>query len=265
MGRTGRFHVTSSTPKGFALNADPGSQARLLDLQALDSSLDRLDHRRATLPELATIEALSSRVREVSDALVVAETLESDLGREQRKAEGDVDQVRARSDRDQQRLDAGQVSSPRELENLQSEIGSLARRRSDLEDVVLEIMERREAAQADMSSLGAEREKLTAELTAVTARRDEVFAEIDAEIAASRSARAAVAPDVGADLLALYEKIRASSDGVGAAALHRGRCEGCHLTVNPSELGQMRAAAPDAVLRCEECRRILVRTPDSGL
>ncbi len=139
--------------KGPALNADPASQARLLDLQALDSSLDRLDHRRRTLPELATIDELTSRLREVSDALVTAETLESDLARDQRKAEGDVDQVRQRSDRDQQRLDAGQVSSPRELENLQSEIGSLARRRSDLEDVVLEIMERRELAQADMSSL----------------------------------------------------------------------------------------------------------------
>jgi predicted nucleic acid-binding Zn-ribbon protein len=234
-------------------------------LQALDSSLDRLDHRRRTLPELATIDGLTARLREVSDALVTAETLESDLARDQRKAEGDVDQVRSRSDRDQQRLDAGQVNSPRELENLQSEIGSLARRRSDLEDVVLEIMERREMAQSSMSSLAAERDKLTVELASVTSRRDELFGSIDTEIAASRAARAAVAPDVGAELLALYEKIRASSDGVGAAALHRGRCEGCHLTVNPAELGHMRAAAPDAVLRCEECRRILVRTPDSGL
>ena len=251
--------------RGTALNADPASQARLLDLQALDSSLDRLDHRRRTLPELATIDELTVRLRDVSDALVTAETLESDLARDQRKAEGDVDQVRQRSDRDQQRLDAGQVSSPRELENLQSEIGSLARRRSDLEDVVLEIMERRELAQADMSSLVSERDKLTGELASVTSRRDELFGEIDAEIAASRAARAAVAPDVGTELLALYEKIRASSDGVGAAALHRARCEGCHLTVNPAELGQLRAAPPDAVLRCEECRRILVRTPDSGL
>ncbi len=204
--------------KGPALNADPASQARLLDLQALDSSLDRLDHRRRTLPELATIDELTSRLREVSDALVTAETLESDLARDQRKAEGDVDQVRQRSDRDQQRLDAGQVSSPRELENLQSEIGSLARRRSDLEDVVLEIMERREtcAGRSCRRSL-SERDKLTGELASVTSRRDELFGEIDAEIAASRAARAAVAPDVGAELLALYEKIRASSDGVGAA------------------------------------------------
>ena len=234
-------------------------------MQALDTSLDRLDHRRRTLPELATIDQLTARLREVDDALIMAKTLDSDLSREQRKAEGDVDQVATRSARDQQRLDTGAVSSPRELENLQSEIASLAKRRSDLEDIVLEVMERREAAQSDVSSLAGEHDTLTAELTVATAKRDELFGAIDAESAATRQARAAVAPDVGAELLALYEKIRATSDGVGAAALHRARCEGCHLTLNPSDLGQMRAAAPDAVLRCEECRRILVRTAESGL
>jgi predicted nucleic acid-binding Zn-ribbon protein len=261
MGRASRRHH----PKGPLLNADPASQARLLDLQALDSSLDRLDHRRRTLPELAIIEELTAALRDVADALVNAETLDSDLAREQRKAEGDVEQVAARSARDQTRLDAGQVSSPRELENLQSEIASLAKRRSDLEDIVLDVMERRESAQADIASLTASRASLTAKLAEATAKRDDSFAAIDAEVAASQAARAAVAPDVGAELLALYEKIRATSDGVGAAALHRARCEGCHLTLNPADLGHMRAAAPDEVLRCEECRRILVRTPESGL
>jgi uncharacterized protein len=261
MGRSSR----RSHPRGPLLNADPASQARLLDLQALDSSLDRLDHRRRTLPELAVIEELTATLRGVADALVNAETLDSDLAREQRKAEGDVEQVASRSARDQSRLDAGEVSSPRELENLQSEILSLAKRRSDLEDIVLEIMERREVTQGEIASLTASQTALTADLAAATARRDDAFAAIDGEAAASRAARAAVAPDIDADLLALYEKIRATSDGVGAAALHRARCEGCHLTLNPSDLGHMRAAAPDQVLRCEECRRILVRTPESGL
>ena len=247
------------------LNADPASQLRLLDLQALDTALDRLAHRRQTLPEIATIEALAARLREVDDALVVARTLDTDLAREQLKAEADVDQVRARAERDQQRLDAGSVGSPRELENLQSEIASLSKRRSDLEDVVLEVMERREAAQSDIAASSAEREKLAGESTAACAQRDRTFAEIDSEIATTTSARAAVARDIPAELLALYEKIRDSSDGVGAAALHRGRCEGCHLSLNPGDLGHMRDAAPDAVIRCEECRRILVRTPESGL
>ena len=70
--------------------------------------------------------------------------------------------------------------------------------------------------------------------------------------------------DVPADLLKLYEQIR-NTRGVGAAMLRAGRCEGCHLTLNTVDLNQIRAAAADEVVRCEECRRILVRTPESGL
>ncbi|MGH8889823.1 MAG: zinc ribbon domain-containing protein, partial [Acidothermaceae bacterium] len=158
------------------LNADPASQLRLLDLQALDTALDRLAHRRRTLPEIAIIEALAARLREVDDALVVSRTLDGDLAREQLKAEADVDQVRLRAERDQQRLDAGSVGSPRELENLQSEIASLSKRRSDLEDVVLDVMERREGAQSDLAELSVEREKLSDEAAAAAAQRDQTFA-----------------------------------------------------------------------------------------
>ena len=54
--------------------------------------------------------------------------------------------------------------------------------------------------------------------------------------------------------------------GLGAAPLHRGTCQGCRLQLPPTEIEALRsAAAPDAVIRCEDCRRILVRTPESGL
>jgi predicted nucleic acid-binding Zn-ribbon protein len=240
-------------------------QARLLDLQALDAALDRLAHRRKTLPELVIIAELDGRVRELRDEQIDAETLDGDLAKEQLKAEADVDQVRIRAERDQQRLDAGSVSSPRELENLQSEISSLGKRRSDLEDVVLEVMERRDAAQGRIGLSTSQLDEAVATLEEATAKRDAQFAEIDAEISATTSARAAVAPDISDELLALYEKIRGQSAGVGAAALHRGRCEGCHLTLGPADLGRLRNASPDSVERCDECRRILVRTPESGL
>ena len=70
---------------------------------------------------------------------------------------------------------------------------------------------------------------------------------------------------VGEDLVALYEKIRASSGGIGAAALRHRRCEGCRLELNQVDINRIRGAADDEVLRCEECRRILVRTAESGL
>jgi predicted nucleic acid-binding Zn-ribbon protein len=246
------------------VKASPEAQQRLLELADLDAELSRLDHRRRSLPEAAEAERIEARDRELRDEIAGLEAQETDLAREQGKAEADVEQVRSRVGRDQGRLDAGQVSSARELENLQSEIVSLGRRQSDLEEIVLDVMERRETAQNRRDALAAERTALADQLGEVTARRDAALAEIAEEAAKAQDRRAAVAAEEPADLMALYEKMRAQH-GVGAAALRGGRCQGCHLSLNTVDLNRIRAADPDEVLRCEECRRILVRTPESGL
>lgn len=246
------------------VKASPQTQLRLLDLASLDAELGRLDHRRRSLPEVAEVETIDARDAELRDAIVAAQTSEKDLAREQAKAEADVDQVRTRAARDRERLDAGQVSSPRELESLQSEIASLLRRQAELEDVALEVMERREAAEKDGEALSAERAGLAARRETVAARRDALLAEITEQAQKADGERAAIAAQIPADLMGLYERMRAQH-GVGAAALRGGRCEGCHLTLNTVDLNRIRAAPEDEVLRCEECRRILVRTPESGL
>ncbi|MEU7042695.1 CT398-like coiled coil hairpin domain-containing protein [Streptomyces varsoviensis] len=247
------------------MNAAPADQIRLLDVQALDLRLSQLAHKRKSLPEHAEIQALEGDLAQHRDLLVAAQTEESDTDREQTKAEQDVDQVRQRAARDQQRLDSGAITSPKDLENLQREIVSLAKRQGDLEDVVLEVMERRESAQERVGELTARVESVQAKVDDATARRDAAFEEIDGEVATVTKEREVVAASVPADLLKLYDKLRAQQGGVGAAKLFQRRCEGCRLELNITELNDVRAAAPDEVVRCENCRRILVRTADSGL
>ena len=234
-------------------------------MQALDIRLDQLAHRRRTLSEHAEVDKLDRQLSDVGDLIVAAETEHSDLERQRDKAEGDVEQVRVRARRDQQRLDAGSVSSPRELQNLQSEIASLARRQSDLEDVELEFLERLEDTERRLNELGTRRDELSAEREALAARRDALLAEIDGEAGQARVARAVLAADVDAPLLALYAKIREQQGGIGAAALRQRCCLGCRLELDITEVNSLRTAAADEVLRHEECRRILVRTPESGL
>jgi predicted nucleic acid-binding Zn-ribbon protein len=246
------------------VKASPQTQLRLLELADLDAELGRLSHRRESLPETAELARLDKRAAGLKDAIVVAETALADLATEQSRAERDVDQVRTRIDRDRARLDAGQVSAARELASLQSEIESLHKRQADLEEVVLELMERREGLESQRDELITEREAVGAEQAAVTERRDAAVTEIDAAAGAAGAKRSGVAAEMPADLLTLYDKIRATS-GVGAAMLRRGQCEGCHLSLNTLDLNAIRAAAPDEVVRCEECRRILVRTAESGL
>ncbi|WP_199702679.1 zinc ribbon domain-containing protein [Jiangella rhizosphaerae] len=247
------------------MNADPAVQLRLLDVQAVDQRLDQLAHRRRTLPEAAELETLAAEHSRLRDAEVVAGTAVADLEREQKRADAEVEQVRARKDRDQKRLDAGQVSSAKELESLQSEIASLNRRQGVLEDAEIEIMERLEEAQNEAAALAAERESVGKKAQEVQAARDAAWAQIDQDAAAARAERQALAAEVPADLLALYEKIRADRGGIGAAALRQRRCEGCMIQLDAAELGRIRALPADVVVRHEECRRILVRTPESGL
>ncbi|HMH36107.1 MAG TPA: C4-type zinc ribbon domain-containing protein [Streptosporangiaceae bacterium] len=246
------------------MKASPQIQLRLLELADLDAELARLDHRRRGLPEVAELAARQTRAADLKDALVATETELGDLSREQTRAERDVEQVRTRIDRDRTRLDAGQVSAARELASLQSEIENLHRRQGDLEEVVLELMERRETLESQRDELTTGRDSIGGEMAEVAARRDAAISEIDEQTAKASDQRDSVAAEVPADLLALYDQIR-KTKGVGAAVLRAGRCEGCHLSLNAADLNVIRASAPDEVVRCEECRRILVRTPESGI
>jgi predicted nucleic acid-binding Zn-ribbon protein len=247
------------------VKASPEAQLRLLELADIDAELTRIEHRRRGLPEHAELERLEARDAELRDSIAALTAQNSDLKREQVKAEADVEQVRARIDRDRNRLDSGMVSSPRELENLQSEVQSLHRRQSDLEEVVLDVMERLETAQSTLTAATAEREQLATELTSVGAARDAALAELGEQSVKASDRRVEVGSAIPADLLDLYDKLRAQHGGVGAAALRQRRCQGCNLTLNTVDLNAIRAAPDDEVLRCEECRRILVRTADSGL
>ncbi|MCC3778148.1 zinc ribbon domain-containing protein [Streptomyces sp. UNOB3_S3] len=247
------------------MNAAPADQIRLLDLQALDVRLTQLAHKRKSLPEHAEITALEGDLAQHRDLLVAAQTEESDCSREQAKAEQDVDQVRQRAARDQQRLDSGAGMSPKDLEKLQHEIASLAKRQGDLEDVVLEVMERREGAAERAAELTGRVASVQAKVDDAVARRDAATATIDAEAATVTKEREVVAGSVPADLIKLYDKVRARSGGVGAARLYQRRCEGCRLELDITELNEVRKAAADEIVRCENCSRILVRTSDSGL
>jgi hypothetical protein len=201
----------------------------------------------------------------LNEQIVAVETERSDCSRELRKAEADVDQVRTRATRDRQRLDSGQVSSPKELESLQHELVTLGRRQSDLEDVVLEVMERLESAETRHAELSRQRDEAQAQLGQLTSQRNAALFDIDAELVALSIQRETQVGGIDIPLVELYEKIRVQQGGIGAAEVRQRRCTGCRLELNNVEINELKAAADDEVLRCEECRRILVRTAESGL
>ena len=247
------------------LKADPSAQRRLLDLQELDSRLDQLDHRLKTLPEQAELARLAERRTDLSARHGRLRTQVDDLGRDQRKADADVEQVKARRDRNRSRIDTGAVSDPKQLQALQHEMATLDRRISDLEDEELVVMESLEEAQRELAAAAAELAEVEAAGAEALRRRDAAVADINQTQAAGREERTRLVEAMPPDLLKLYDRLRGQQDGVGVGALHRGRCGGCRLDIGAADLARMAAAPADEVLRCEQCNRILVRTTESGV
>jgi uncharacterized protein len=239
-------------------------QLRLLALQEVDSTLAQLQHRRRTLPEHAELQRLRTETDAVRSDLVAADTAVSDLEADQTRAESDLEPVRQRLSRNEQRIADGTVPDPKALASMIDEVEHLRRRISTLEDAELEVMEQLEAAVAEQARLQARTAELEAVAAEVMGRRDVELAAIEGRINEARTERAGIAPDIPADLMGLYDKIAAGHNGVGAAELRQRRCTGCQLEVNAADLRAIAAAAPDDVVRCEECGRILIRTGNSA-
>ena len=233
-------------------------QRNLIELQDLDLQLARLDHQTKTLPVLKEL-AQATEAFESHDALAIASATEkSDIEVELRRSESDVEQVSARISKDQQFVDSGQASA-KDLQNLLGELQSLNRRKQELEEVELEIMVRIDEAETRRKHHESERARFAVEVERLTRERDLALGEIDtkrSEISRDRDAKAAT---ISKELLELYLKIKDSNGGVGAARLKDGQCEGCHLGINAVELTRIKSLPDDELVRCEECRRILVR------
>jgi hypothetical protein len=245
------------------VKADPAVQRRLLDLAAVDAELARVTHRRRTLPEIAEIAEAEQLVRTKQDALVAVETTLGDLDRDVKRQEAEIDQVRARGERDRKLMQSGSVGA-KQLTDLEHELATIQRRQGVLEDDLLELMERREAVEADVSFARVDLDKAREALDAATSRRDAALADLESTETKRTADRAVMAKGFPDDLLKLYDRQR-EQRGIGAALIQSRRCGACRIELDRSAMAKVKEAAADEIVRCEECGAILVRTSESGL
>ena len=229
----------------------------------LDARADRLRHQRESLPELAEITELQATRGRLDDQRRDAQVTVDDLSFEASKVDGDVEQVKARRTRDQQRMDQGLITNPKDLERMQGELVSLQRRIASLEDDELEVMARLEDAQKNLDSLTAQVAAADERLAVLTSGSGDKTGVMDDELLTISADRVPIAGGLPEDLLALYDKLREKKNGVGAAELRGRECGGCRIVLDPTEMALIRSTPEDTVVRCEECQRILVRVPES--
>ncbi|MGH2708087.1 MAG: zinc ribbon domain-containing protein [Actinomycetota bacterium] len=222
----------------------------------MDSTIDRLQARRRNLPEQADLEDLEDRLGVLQRLIGEAQVVVDDIGIRQRRLEGEMDSLSRKIASEQAKLYSGAVASPKELSDLHREVESLKRRLSGLEDADLEVMEEQERAEKELARLRGEEEEQRLGIVEATARRDLASGELSSQLETARSDRGIWLPQVSPALLRQYEDLRASRGGVGIAAMVNGVCQGCHMRLPAQEVDRIRNA--QGLVRCDECRRILV-------
>ena len=119
-------------------------------------------------------------------------------------------------------------------------------------------MERRETLDTELTSLDADLAGVRAELATLETTLHAAEAELDAEIAVEEAARADAAREVGADLIAEFERIRSQNHGAGVALLVGTTCQGCRLSIPAIEADRIRHDPEAGIATCDNCGAILV-------
>jgi len=240
------------------MKATPEDQHLLIELQLIDSQITQAKVKLVNLPEREQIAAIHQRLENTAVELGVVETELADVAIDLRRSEVEVEQVEDRMKKDEQLLASGSVA-PKEMEKLQHEIQTLTKRRGELEEGQLEIMIKFDAIQARVDELVSDQGGLKQLELELNIRLENASAEIDSAISKLSLDRSQLLPKIDSALVDLYEKVRTSGAGIGAALLVGNKCDGCHLSINVIELERIKGLADDEIIRCEECRRILVR------
>jgi predicted nucleic acid-binding Zn-ribbon protein len=231
---------------------------RILELQEIDSAIDRLEHRHDQLEAGEDLAAVRKEMEEADHRLGELRLGLDEVGRESTRLEHEIDSLGAKLAAEEKRMYDGSIANAKELEALQHEIANLKERRARSEDELLERMERRE----DLEGRAGAAE---AEVATARGRVDEVggdavreLEELEASLTERRAAREALVPTFEEELLDLYEDLRRQKKGIGAAAIVDGVCQGCHEHLSAMELDRLKRT--EGIRRCEYCRRIVVFT-----
>ncbi|CAB4884346.1 unannotated protein [freshwater metagenome] len=240
------------------MKASQGDQQAILEVQRLDDQLASLAQREATLPETSALSSVVIKRNNVRDLRVAAETERTDVKRELLRAEGDVEQIVTRIQRDEARLNSG-TGSAKDLESTQHELVTLGHRRAELEEVELTIMVQVEGITNRINELTAEEEELNLEIADLEIKKENALTIIINERTIVSEKRTSIAAPIAQDLKDLYTKLAKDNNGNGAAPLVGNECKGCHLTINTTEIARISTLPAEEVVRCEQCRCILVR------
>lgn len=232
----------------------------LLDLQATDHRIRKLEHQLDDLPEQRAMAESRQRVTELGEALDETRIELERAAADQRRLEREVDVLSERRDAERSRLYDGSVTNQREMQSLEAEIASVERRVTEHEDELLEALEAVETLENRLATLEADRAAEEQRFGELEVARDDAAKGLLAELGELKATRKAQTEGLPADLLERYEHIAGRTGGTGVGKLDGNACTACRIDLSWADVNDLLNGPPLAT--CPQCQRLLVIPPD---
>ena len=230
----------------------------LLDISEIDKRLTQLRFRKDNLSEANVLQEITIRARDLQIQGVELRSELVELQDHVTKAEIDVEQVALRMKKDQDLLDSGSIMDSKQLLELQHELENLQKRLTELEEVELEALSNVEEVKSKIQTIENETKIVEDELLQAKMALEKAIAEVDLEIQTLEVESNRALGTLNSSLQDLYIKIRRDK-GIGAAKLNGSKCDSCHLELRGSEFSEIKNLPLTELVRCPECKTILIR------
>lgn len=226
--------------------------AELFNLQQSDSELDAL---RAELADIEERLGESEELEEAREAEVTARDEHRVAEKAYREHEFEAEEQKRKIEPLEQKLYSGTIRNPKELEDLQQDVGALKRRRRDLDETALEALEGHEKAQSALNAASERAKELEAAWQAEQGELVQRRAVLQEEIGLLEQERAAATEGIDKELMNLYDRLRVIRAGRAVVKVEGGKCQGCRITLPTNIMHRARVGAE--VVQCPSCERIL--------
>lgn len=241
------------------MKATKEQQTTLLSLQSIDTRIAQLRAARKKHPAVKALDELSARRADLERSTVTARSQASDIQREVKKIEADLERLVARQEIMSNRLAAGE-GSHKDLSAIQHELNQMAKRREVLEDEILEIMAKYESAQSRVEELNKQADAIGVDETKVKEELAEAMAEVESELSQKETERSNLASLLEHELLDEYEYCRSRTGGQGVLEARGRQIVGQMMDLPESEWHEIMMLATDEVHVSEELDCIIVKT-----
>ena len=227
----------------------------LIQLQELDTALNRCRHRIAEIP--AAQQALESRAAARASAVQAVKDRIAATANTRREVEKEAAAVQTRLSKYKDQLMA--VKTNKEYQAMQTEIATAEQLVRSQDDRLLELMEVSEQEAGDLKTAEAALKADQGEIAKERQRLEEEKARQESELQRLAGERASVAAQLTRDAQSLYDRVAHSRKGQALAEARGGLCSVCHVRIRPQIFNTVRRN--EQLLQCDSCGRILYFVP----